>query len=78
MLYIVISAYRDITACIVISYFVSRPYSANIRRLRDCMSNFNAESLNQSVEIRTNTELDQMAEAYNHTNVVWRQYGESQ
>ncbi len=55
-----------ITACIVISYLVSRPYSTNIRKLSDCMSNFNAESLNQSVEIRTNTELDQMAVAYNH------------
>ncbi len=55
-----------ICICVGISYVAARPYLVNIRKFSDVMSNFSARSLSQSIEMETNTELDQMAVAYNH------------
>lgn len=54
-----------IVVCIGISYFVTRSYITNTRKLSNIMSSFDGSSLSQPIEISTNTELDQMAVAYN-------------
>lgn len=54
-----------IAGCVGISYFVTHSYIADIRKLSNIMSRFDGNSLNQPIQISTNTELDQMAVAYN-------------
>lgn len=55
-----------VVVSIGIAYFVTRPYIADIHKLSKIMSSFDGESLKQQVELNSNTELDQMAAAYNH------------
>ena len=55
----------SVILCIVISAFVSHPFRKAISGISRIMSNFDGESLNQEIQISTNTELDQVAVSYN-------------
>ena len=54
-----------IIVCGVMSAFVSHPLRKAISGISRIMSNFDGKSLNQEIQITTNTELDQVAVSYN-------------
>ncbi len=55
----------SVIVCVVMSAFVSRPLRKSISGISRIMSHFGEESLNQEIQISTNTELDQVAVSYN-------------
>ena len=54
-----------ILVSIMISVMVTRPFRKAILGISGCMSSFDESSLDQEIEVWTNSELDRMAAAYN-------------
>lgn len=52
-------------AAILLTVFISRKFGSRIRYVSDTMSNFDESNLDDRIELNTNTELDQIGQAYN-------------
>lgn len=55
----------SVIVCVIMSAFVSHPFRKAISGISRIMSHFDGESLNQEIQISTNTELDHVAVSYN-------------
>lgn len=55
----------SVIVCVIMSAFVSHPLRKAISGISRIMSHFDGESLNQEIQISTNTELDHVAVSYN-------------
>lgn len=54
-----------LTAAFLVSAYISRTISKPIKKISDIMGSFGMESLDSTIEIDTNTELDHIGNAYN-------------